>query len=185
VDLLLHEAIIGVDKLIQIIQKKTSKTMVCSQLVYQIYEDCGEDYHIEIVDGLMQNALDAQDGSICLADLAKSAPEIEAVMPPLGAKAALENVAKPDSQAIARELYEALGESSELAVNGPDTTTDMSAVDMGIVVSLTKRFLDKLEEFLEKSEANIPINALFIAPSDILYKSKNLTNLGEFQLERQ
>lgn len=169
-DIILRAAIAAVDKLMQLALKNPDKAMVCSQLVYQVYEDCGKGYHIEIENGLVQNVLDTDDGSVCLADLAKNAPELDMAM--------TVNDVVPDDEAIAEELYIALTE--------PDSENSVfTAANLDMLPSLAKQLLEKLEEFLEKSKSNIPVNALFIAPSDLMYKSKNLENLGEFNIERQ
>lgn len=169
-DLLLRAACVVLDKLIQeVILKNPDKAMVCSQLVYQIYEDCGREYHIQIDGGLLQGA-DMADGSICLADLAHDAPQLDML--------SSVNVSLPDEEELARELYHALTEKET------ENHMDFSAANLGSLPSLTKRFLEKLEEFLEKSSSNLPINALFISPADLAYKSTNLHTVGRLDIVR-
>lgn len=44
-DLILRGACVALDQLIQsVVLKNPDKAMVCSQLVYQVYEDCGKKY---------------------------------------------------------------------------------------------------------------------------------------------
>jgi len=162
------------DHLIQsVILKNPGPAMVCSQLVYQIYEECGSDYHLKIESGLFQavNDTDMADGYICLADLADTASDYDF--------AAFANDSAPvDEAELARELYHALTE--------PETSGVMetAAVDLGALPSWTKRFLEKLEEFLEKSESNIPLNALFVTPADLAYKTTNLTTVTKLDIKR-
>lgn len=179
-DLILRGACVALDRLIQsVVLKNPDKAMVCSQLVYQIYEDCGKEYHIGIEGGLLQTDKDSDrsDGSVCLADLIADAPDLSSADD--GAdEAAFDNAAIPDVEELARELYLALSEQ--------ETEADMDFVpaDLGTLPSLAKRMLEQLEEFLEKSSSNLPIDALFIAPSDLAYKSTNLDTVGRLDIAR-
>jgi len=162
------------DHLIQsVILKNPGPAMVCSQLVYQIYEECGSDYHLKIESGLFQavNDTDTADGYICLADLADTASDYDF--------AAFANDSAPvEEEELARELYHAL---TEPETNG---VMETAAVDLGGLPSWTKRFLEKLEDFLEKSESNIPLNALFVTPADLAYKTTNLTTVTKLDIKR-
>lgn len=179
-DLILRGACVALDRLIQsVVLKNPDKAMVCSQLVYQIYEDCGKEYHIGIEGGLLQADKDSDrsDGGVCLADLIADAPDL-----PLAAdgveEAAFDNTALPDVEELARELYLALSEQET------EAGMDFVPVDLGMLPSLAKRLLEQLEEFLEKSSSNLPIDALFIAPSDLAYKSTNLDTVGRLDIAR-
>jgi hypothetical protein len=172
-DIILRAACVALDKLIQaVILKNPDKAMVCSQLVYQVYEDCGKDYHIEIEGGLLQATrdLDPSDERVCLADLAYDAPKLEML---LSAESAI-----PNENELAKKLYHALVKEEK------ERATNFATVNLGDLPSWAKHFLEKLEEFLEKSESNIPINALFISPADLAYKSKNLSTIGKLDIER-
>ena len=173
-DLVLRTACVALDHLIQsVILKNPGPAMVCSQLVYQIYEECGSDYHLKIESGLFQavNDTDTADGYICLADLADTASDYDF--------AAFANDSAPvDEAELARELYHAL---TEPETNG---VMETAAVDLGGLPSWTKRFLEKLEDFLEKSESNIPLNALFVTPADLAYKTTNLTTVTKLDIKR-
>lgn len=186
-DMILREACVVLDQLIQsVVLKNPDKTMVCSQLVYQVYEDCGKEYHIDIEGGLLQSVrgeeYDYSDGCVCLAELASTAPELEetsgdAAIPDTGAK---EGSRIPDIEGLARELYLALTEQDTEDSGSMDF--DMAA--LGSLPSWTKRVLDKMEEFLEKSKSNLPIDALFISPADLAYKSTNLDTIGNMNIVR-
>lgn len=181
-DLILREACVALDHLIQsVVLKNPDKAMVCSQLVYQIYEDCGKDYHIAIEGGLLQadRGPGRSDGSVCLADLISDAPDLcpesnDAVWE----GRVLDNTAAPDVEELAKELYLALSEQET------EDSTDLVQADLGTLPSWAKRMLDKLEEFLEKSKSNLPIDALFISPADLAYKTTNLDTVGRLNLVR-
>ncbi len=53
----LNQACAELDKLLNILihKKNPSPVMVCSQLVYQCYLDCGDDYKIKLEDELLQS----------------------------------------------------------------------------------------------------------------------------------
>jgi uncharacterized protein YycO len=78
--LILLSAIKALDKWISHVKKKKG-AMICSQLVYQIYKDCGKDYHIEIKHDFLQdnNSLDlaSDDNSRTAKRLAKNVENIK------------------------------------------------------------------------------------------------------------
>ena len=66
-DLILNMACRELDKLLnKVIHKGDVPVMVCSQLVYQCYADCGSGYRIMLKDGLLEAG---HPGTICLADM--------------------------------------------------------------------------------------------------------------------
>lgn len=183
-DLILREACVVLDKLIQsVVLKNPDKAMVCSQLVYQVYEDCGREYRINIEGGLLQSVRDVEydnsDGCVCLAELAAAAPELDVLSDDATLdRETMDGSQIPDVEELAKELYLALTEQE--AEDG----TDVDIAVLGSLPSWAKRTLDKLEEFLEKSRSNLPIDALFISPADIAYKSTNLDTVGKMNVVR-
>lgn len=175
-DIILRGAIAALDKLTQsLILHNPDKAMVCSQLVYQIYEDCGKDYHIKIDGGLLQakDSLRGPADGVCLADLAAGLKGSD--------KASQERIADnqiPDAEILAKELYIAMMDAEI------ENSNDFSAANLDSLVLLTKQLLYKLEEFLEKSKSNMPINALFITPRDLAYESRNLCMSGRLNISR-
>lgn len=170
-DLILRGACVALDRLIQTaVLKNPDKAMVCSQLVYQVYEDCGKEYHIAIDGGLLQG-IDNADGGVCLADLADDAPDLD--------MGVFQNAVIPDDEELARALYLALTEQEE------EAGEDYAVANFGALPSWTKQFLEKLEEFLEKSKSNISIDALFITPADLAYKSTNLNRVCKLDIVRK
>lgn len=173
-DLLLQSACVALDALIQrLVLNNPDKALVCSQLVYQVYDDCGKEYRLHIENGLLQTTEDCSDldGTICLAELAAASQGIEL--------AAAGGIEFPSQEELAKELYLALEEQETDVVSGFDEN------GFSALPAWTGRFLDKLEEFLEKSGSNLPINALFITPADLAYKTTNLKQVDEIDLVRR
>lgn len=180
-DLILRGACVALDHLIQsVVLKNPDKAMVCSQLVYQIYEDCGKEYHIGIEGGLLQvdKESDQSDGSVCLVDVIRDVPEFDLTSEAVSEEDMPDNTEIPDVEELAKELYLALSQQDA------EDNMDFTQTDLGSLPFWTKRLLDKLEEFLEKSKSNLPIDALFISPADLAYKSTNLNTVGRLSISR-
>jgi hypothetical protein len=169
-DTILRAACVALDKMIDAAMKKPGHHMVCSQLVYQVYEDCGKEYRIHIDNGLLQktNDLAMADGYVYLADLAAEASNID--------RLSTSNIDFPSDEELARDLLVALESSRDM---------DLSGVSLGALPSWAKRFIEKLEELLEKSQSSIPLNSMFVTPADLAYKTKNLTVLGKLDIVRK
>ncbi len=188
IDYILELACAELDKLLnKLISKDGKKAMVCSQLVYQIYLDCGDDYKIQIHNGLLQadsvlsNQID-RTGLICLADLAAQSDTVSVNSVSTESSLVTADSAKPDMEAIAKELYEALDEGEQ--ENGEQREEALLASnDLNGLVDKAKKFLDKMEEILERAGVELPVYALFVAPSDLL-KADNLDNKGTVQITR-
>lgn len=177
IDYILELACAELDKMInKLIHNDGKKAMVCSQLVYQIYLDCGEDYKIQIHDGLLQkgNMLSEQ---VCLAELAAKSDAI-----PAGNTAATDSLEsaefqEPDMEEIFKEFYGAMEESEQ------EDCELCTSNDLSGLVDKAKKFLDKVEDILERAGVELPVYALFVAPSDLL-KADNLDNKGTVQITR-
>lgn len=168
-DLIIDAACLALDKLLNlIIHKDTRQVMMCSQLVYQCYLDCGADYRISIPHGQTQDRV-GNDASVVLAELA--AQTNDALAPPIEAHAEV------DEEALARELYEAIEE--EKLANAMDISVDLSGT-----VSRAARFMDILERILEQLQLDIPLPSLFVTPADLHNNAENLENLGKVPVRR-
>lgn len=175
VDLILRAACKALDKLVQsLILHNPDKAMVCSQLVYQIYRDCGKKYEITLEGGALQadEGETIADGSIRLIDMLGQAPKDILLMP------VPEIEGEENTDVLAHQLYEALEDQ--------DGTNEVGAEadDIALLLHPTGRFLELLEGFLRKSKSDIPIDALFITPSDLLYHAKNLRLIQNIALHR-
>ena len=176
-DYILELACVELDKMLnKMLHKDGKKAMVCSQLVYQIYLDCGEDYKIQIHDGLLQkeNMLSEQ---VCLAELAEKSNAVSAVN--TAAMESLESAEykEPDMEEIFKELYGAMEESEQ------ENCELCTSNDLSSLADKAKMFLDKVKNILERAGVELPVYALFVAPSDLL-KADNLDNKGTVQITR-
>lgn len=177
-DYILEMACAELDKMMnKLIHKDGKKAMVCSQLVYQIYLDCGEKYKIIIHDGLLQAKNRQSEQAVCLADLAaKCDPLSEETTVEADRLASIEFQA-PDMEEISRELYEAMEESER------KDCELCTAENLGGLVHKARKFLDKMEKILERAGVELPVYALFVAPCDLL-KADNLDRKGEVRIKR-
>lgn len=180
-DLILTGACVALDKLLNYITHKGTsvRTMVCSQLVYQIYLDCGNDYVIRI-ENLLDKAVTTDLQTICLADMADSADSDSL---PSNNTADLQQDAAPtsyDTEAICKELYDVLTETESADV---DMLVD--TVELGGMVLKVQHFMDLLERILEKIHLDIPIPALFITPADIYLRAENLQKVDDCDIVRR
>lgn len=176
-DYILELACVELDKMLnKLIHKDGKKAMVCSQLVYQIYQDCGEDYKIQIHDGLLQegNMLSEQ---VCLAELAAKSDAVPADNSVTQDRLVSGEFPEPDKEAIFKEFYGAMEESEQ------GDCELCASNDLSSLVDKAKKFLDKVEELLERAGVELPVYALFVAPSDLL-KADNLDNKGTVQITR-
>lgn len=179
-DYILELACMELDKMLnKLIHKDGKKAMVCSQLVYQIYLDCGDSYKLQIHNGLLQkgNVMLSDSESVCLAELAEKYEAIPAENTAVTDSFASMQGKEPDLEAVFKEFYEAMAE------NEREDCELCTANDLNGLVDKTKKFLDKLEELLERAKVTLPVYALFVAPSDLL-KADNLENRGTVQIVR-
>lgn len=178
-DTVLLLACLAADKLLnEIVQKGSGKkAMVCSQLVYQIYLDCGKEYVIEI-GKLLEAPEQARNtcGFITLAELMDSAKGLERNSEKALFEANPEAFLETDMEALSYELYEALKEA-ETGEPG-----DFAAGELSGLLDKASAFLDKMEQLLEQLHLDIPVPALFITPADLYQRAANLEHAGDFHL---
>lgn len=169
-DLLIGQAVLAMDKMLnRMLAGKDQKVMVCSQLVYQCYYDCGNDYRINIRGGILQDS--AEKDGIRLADLAQNVQEDFTYNP--------EPAPDMDEESLARELYQAVSE----AENAPDDEV-LDAADLAGTASKAKKFMDILERMMEIAAVNMPVDALFVTPEDLLNNTENLKQQFAVKIER-
>lgn len=169
-DLILELACAELDKLLNRMLHKGKKVpaMICSQLVYQCYYDCGPDYQIVLKNALLQDASSA--GMICLADLAS---EMD--------MAAVPDIQVPvdmEPEVLAKELYESLLEADEA------NEMLLETADLSGTLAQVSKFLDLVERILETSGVDLPIPALFVTPCDLLENAVNLKRHGTGKIVR-
>ena len=145
--------------------RKTGKTMTCSQLTYQIFNDCGEDYRIKLIDPCVKKRDAVQaEGVICLADMLEdiSLSEIELYNDLGEIDEDPEDVARRLCDYMAKECKSGKLESGE---------------SINKVAKNAKKLLKLLEMLLKICDTALPLDALFVAPSDLL-NTKNLQKIG-------
>lgn len=181
-NLILSSACTALDKMLNnILYQSSAPTMICSQLVYQIYYDCGSEYRILIENGCVFNSPieEGTPNSVRLIDLVGSGNH--PAQPAILISSPLENIAMFDT--IMKEFYELLC-SSEQDAGDNRTLIDISAREMDNTLALTARFLDLVERLLEITGYDMPPESLFVTPGDLVYHALNLENKGTVNLQR-
>ena len=82
-----------------------------------------------------------------------------------------------DLEVLAQECYSALNEPS-------DDRTLLGSGELRNTINLAADFLDLVEQVLEHSGIDLPVPALFVAPSDLLSLAVNLKQYGTAMVSR-
>lgn len=85
---------------------------------------------------------------------------------------------------LARELYTALCETTiqKTVENVSLTKIDNSTMDH--TLSAAENFLSKLEYFMKLIKCDMPLNAMFVTPGDLVYHAANLSQVETLSLKR-
>lgn len=173
-DMILNQACAELDKLLNILihKKNPSPVMVCSQLVYQCYLDCGDDYKIKLEDELLQSVC---MNKIRLADLVNNPAFLSA-----GDDSDMSPKPYFNLENAAHDLFYAMEESDCFY-----DTCLLTADELNSTLNRVKRFLDTIEHILECAGIDVEVPALFIAPSDLLYHAVNLKQYDTVYISRK
>lgn len=158
------------------------RAMVCSQLVYQIFYDCGGEYRIQIVNGSLQNSALQEDASIRLCDLlseSKTLAKEEADTDVMKS-----SLTPEETKELAKELYDALCETEPQNKENLIHLTVAETSQINSTLSAAEQFLSKLENFLHLIKCDMPLDAMFVTPGDLVYHAVNLKQEGTLSLER-
>lgn len=165
--------------------------MVCSQLVYQIFYDCGGAYRIKIENGTFSLKNDSNE--VRLIDLLKEYHDNRNDDQPIPAASGAEyNLGKEklSEEYLAKELFEALSETRGFAKdaaclegNGAPTPEEASNI-LHPTLALAEGFLSKLEALLAAVNCSMEPESLFVTPADLVYHAENLMQEGETVLKR-
>ncbi|MDO4303745.1 MAG: hypothetical protein Q4D94_07500 [Bacillota bacterium] len=173
----------------QFIQKKLlhhpEKTMVCSQLIYQIFYDCGGDYQIPIVGGCLSvnEIKNSRPDTVRLIDMLDENYSYKSSHVTPAVKDENLNVASPAfTENLAKELYLALTEADASPISNPDMLS--ASPELDCVLSLAGQFLDKLKLILHKINSNLPLDAMFVTPGDMAYHAPSLKRIDTVYIER-
>lgn len=171
-DLIISAACLALDKMInKHVHGPDTKVMVCSQLVYQCYLDCGNDYKIRINNGLLQ---DQVSNGIRIADIIddnKDTDFAEAL------DTSITDLGSVNSDELAKELYETL----TVEDNNDELLTETDLVG---TAGKAKKFINLLEKLMDRLSIKIPLDALFVTPADLLNNAENLKQISTFKMER-
>ena len=143
--------------------------MVCSQLVYQCYHDCGSEYALRLHHGMLQD-MNSADGTIRLVDC------LDGAVSDAAAPVTMEFASLSDD-ALAKALCEALTESRDAA------QPVLAAAQLGGVLGSARDFVALVEKLLEKLDIDLPVEALFVTPADLLVHCENLSDVCNCKLE--
>ncbi len=144
----------------------TEGAMVCSQLVYQCYMGCGENYRMHLSDDCGPVTVSQNSG--CLYSLLENRNMPVATYTP-------DNV-EYNVDALGENLYEVL--------MGSDSADTLAASEISeTLLGVAKRFLELVEKILEKSGDVIPVQSLFVTPADMLRHAVNLSCIDEAYIE--
>lgn len=179
-------ACLELDKLIQkFILKNPDGAVVCSQLIYQIYSDCGGDYQIKIKNGCLENDNFTYDSSestnfVRLADLYVQDYELDTL------DMSSENSKDVNENELIFQLHETLIESLNENINKDITDTDFVSENNSFdqIKPCVSKFISQLNSLLKLLDSDIPVDALFVTPGDLVYNAENLVNICTFGIER-
>lgn len=179
------------DEMIQhVLLHHTEQAMVCSELVYQIFYDCGNEYRIQIMDGCIWSGSPAEgrNGSIRLYDsLSPEKINAEAFTDKLPLEEKEDPFTISDTQKtdrLAEEMYSALLRSETLPDREVLLQNENAKETLSQTAAAAEAFLSKLKYFLEAVKCDLPMEAMFITPGDLAYHSKNLEKQGSCSLKR-
>lgn len=186
-DHIIDAACLQLDLMVQNALHYKGRAMVCSQYIYQIFYDCGEEYRINIADGCLWNDANRTleenaSSNICLAHYQKENRNI------CNSFSSFSNCLKEgEEEALYKELCMAFLEAGE---NGQQENclkeTDEDKVQKQIASAAQKAegFCSRLKHFLELMNCDMPVDAMFVTPGDILNHSTNLKRVGTVSLKR-
>lgn len=169
----------------------TDRAMVCSQLVYQIFYDCGGEYRIQIVNDTIQNSPIPENTSICLYDLLAKAKnssdsfkEESFHNEKVSSATTTNRLTQDEINNLAKELYTALCEAEQQQCENLSYLSESKASDITSTLSSAKHFLSKLEYFFKIINCDMPLDAMFVTPGDLVYHAANLKQVGTLSLKR-
>ncbi len=171
-DLIIQKACVELDKYInKYIKKNPDKALVCSQLVHQVYHDCGKDYKIIMKDPYEKN-LDSASNGVRFIDMIEASNSDFASFNP-------DEVKLPEltDEELIEQLYESLTEETDFATN--------EKANFQGIINHGQKFIDLLEKLIKNSKHEFEIDSLFITPADLAYNTKNLELIEKVNLTRK
>jgi len=183
-DLILRMACAALDRLIQKVQE--DKSMVCSQLVYQVHRDCGKDYMIQ---GNFQlrsepgksKSSESKSDTILIIDKIADRLKKDSKTSSADSIKINQDEKDQDEEEVAQDLYSVMEKSKKTDTIELDPQNDV----FKNAVRFIQR-LEQLEDFLKEHNPELPIYSLFVTPGDLVYRSTNLKQVGiaKFHVQR-
>lgn len=173
-----------IDRLIQKALHHKDRAMVCSQFIYQIFDDCSEEYHIQLKNGSLWSGCNENYGmnTFILADYFNrektSALNFEGPCPEA---LTADEIKSEEIEQLSFELYQAMAESNSIIT---EQSVNSLQSNIASVASLAEKFYINLQHLLDILKCDTPIDSLFVTPADILYHSLNTERLGLLNIER-
>ncbi len=163
--------------------KNPERAMVCSHFVYQVFYDCGKDYHIDINLGNIWSDMANSNsiGDVCIADMLNDISmenDFMSVSNGVESESAIEEY---DLDELYKELHE------ELLSFDTSNNIELSNFTMDSyngVLSSAQKFILKIEELHKYLKTDMPVDAMFITPGDFVYHSTNLVKIDEIHIKR-
>ncbi len=176
--------------------------MVCSEFVYQCFEDAGGDYQLHIKKGsLLEQSLSVTGDNLSLMDQTIDRVQDDSSrqfqgFAGISAPLAIENSPSQTEEELAQELIEALSTTEDESVEELDTELALAVHEFGqaaysaegttesatpLMLANTSKFAQELNiapslSFLKAKEA------FFVTPEDLLNNCENLTRVGILEL---
>lgn len=178
-------ACLELDKMIQHALHYESRAMVCSQLIYQIFYDCGEPYKIKLPgsclwSGSTDNSL---PGFVRLAEYLSPDNDTltDCPSPLVTPKSSL--MPLPEAF-LYKELCTALTNADAFSFCNKKPSKDLLTRQLSDSLPHAERFLSRLKHFLKLIQCDTPMDAMFVTPGDILNHSANLKQIAMITLKR-
>lgn len=166
--------------------------MVCSQMVYECFQQAGTDYHLKVNSPLVQakKALLAAEPASLLGHALTHTPAAAAATRSSVSMLTRLKEASPDQdhESLARELLDAL----EAEGNLPKRATDEAGIqtelldavhDFGQVLDAAKNRLPVAQATAKKGLSTLSSAAsTFVTPADLLLHTSNLKNVGAIDI---
>lgn len=180
--LLLRQACVILDKLLNRMMKKSKHAMMCSQLAYQCYLDAGKNYRIHLKESLLE--ANNSDTGFKMIDALEETAELELA----GSEDLLTSETSVPLNQLLQDLMESqddfvFSDNEQWVPNTEHLALSDNALDQSLIY-YGKEFLRKLSEFLDKTGIDIPLESLFVTPGDLLSHTSNLQQVAEVKTKR-
>lgn len=186
-DRIIDAACLKLDLMIQNALHYKGRAMVCSQYIYQIFNDCGDEYKIKIIGGCLWNDADSASGennsyNIRLFDYLSNNQN------GCNCTSSFSDYLKEgEEETLCEELCVAFSEAEKNEQQGncdKELEGDKVQKQIAFVAQRAEGFCSRFKHFLELINCDMPMDAMFVTPGDILNHSTNLKRVEMVSLKR-